>query len=267
MAQLSRPYQVGLLGILLLAGVWLVLLQGHSSSTNSTAASAPVPTVQTVTPGPVKHSTATGAKIYHGSAPGVSGLTKDIAKAEGAVATSQQNAKALEAKSAAASNERAPAGAHTSGAPAAAAAPTKTLAAAPKSTVKPASVKSSPARSHTPAAAKGSSKVAVAAEQKIVEAQLAQGKIAVILFWDPKGAEDAADRRAVDQLPAAHLKIGVSVAQADQVASFGTITRGIQIYGTPTFLIVNAKGQTITLTGLQDAFAIEQAIAEARQAE
>ena len=40
----------------------------------------------------------------------------------------------------------------------------------------------------------------------------------------------------------------------------------MQVYGTPTLLIVNRKGQTITLTGLQDSFAIAQAIAEARHA-
>ena len=101
----------------------------------------------------------------------------------------------------------------------------------------------------------------MAVDQHIVEAQLTQGKIAVILFWDPKGADDVAVRRAVEQLRG---KIGVSIARAGQVASFGTITRGIQVYGTPTLLIVNKKGQTTTLTGLQDRFAIEQAIAEAR---
>ena len=45
-------------------------------------------------------------------------------------------------------------------------------------------------------------------------------------------------------------------ASAKEVASFGSVTRGVQVYGTPTILIVNKHGQTTTLTGLQDAFSI-----------
>jgi hypothetical protein len=258
MAQLSRPYQFGLLGIVLLAAVWLVLLQGHSSSTSGTGSSASVPTVQTVTTttsNPAKHAAAPGTKIYHGSAPGVSGLTRAIAKAQGAASTSQQNAKALEEKSAAASNESA-AATHP-----AVTAPAKALATVPKAPARTAPVKTTPVKPSKPVAPNASTRSTVAVNQHIVEAQLAQGKIAVILFWTPKGADDVAVRRAVEHL---HGKIGVSIARANQVASFGTITRGIQVYGTPTLLIVNKKGQATTLTGLQDGFAIEQAITEAR---
>ena len=90
----------------------------------------------------------------------------------------------------------------------------------------------------------------------------AQGKIAVILFWNPKGADDVAVRGAAQA--AAMATIAVSLDRANQVTSFGTITRGIQVYGTPTILIVAKEGQTITLTGLHDAFSIEQAIDETR---
>jgi hypothetical protein len=260
MAQLSRPYQFGLLAVALLAGVWLVLLQGHSSSTTSTGSSASVPAVQTVTastPAP-KHAAGKPASTYHGSAPGVAGLTRAIAKAQGAVATSQRSAKALEEKSARASNEH-PAAASPSTAPA------KAVTTTPASpATKPAPV--APSRSAAPKAAPNvATRSTIAANQRVVEAQLAQGKIAVILFWDPKGADDVSVRGAVAQLRGqSGLRIGVSVARASQVASFGTITRGVQVYGTPTLLIVNKKGQTTTLTGLQDAYAIKQAIQEAR---
>jgi protein-disulfide isomerase len=58
--------------------------------------------------------------------------------------------------------------------------------------------------------------------------------------------------------------IAVFEAQAKQVTSFGSITRGVQVNQTPTILIVNKRGQTTTLTGLVDAYSIEQAIDEAR---
>jgi hypothetical protein len=270
MAQLSRPYQLGLAGIVLLAAAWLVLIQGHTSSSTSAGAGSSPPVVQTVTTTtavPAKHAAPKGSKIYHGAAPGVGGLTSAIAKAQGAVETSKQNANTLEQKSAAASNEAA-APTHSSSAPAsssstaAATAPAKALATKPTSAAKSAPAKTTPSK---PTAPNASTRTTIAVNQRIVEAQLAKGKIAVILFWSPRGADDLSVRRAVQQLSAqGRLKIAVSYARASEVASFGTITRGIQVYGTPTLLVVNKKGSTITLTGLQDSFAIQQAISEAR---
>jgi len=39
----------------------------------------------------------------------------------------------------------------------------------------------------------------------------------------------------------------------------------VQVYQTPTILIVNPKGQTTTLVGLADVFSIQQAIGEAKR--
>lgn len=269
MAQLSRPYQFGLLGVVLLAAVWLVLIQGHSSTSTTPGSGSSAPAVQTVTTStavPAKHAAPKGSKIYHGSAPGVTGLTGAVAKAQGAVSTSQQNAKALEQKSAAASNEAAaPTHPSSSSSSAAATAPAKAVATKPTSAAKTAPAKATPATPSKTAAPNASTRTTIAVNQRIVEAQLAKGKIAVILFWSPRGADDVSVRRAVQQLSGRRpLKIAVSYARANQVASFGTITRGIQVYGTPTLLVVNKKGSAITLTGLHDSFAIQQAISEAR---
>jgi hypothetical protein len=255
MAQLSRPYQIGLVAVALLAAAWLVLLQGHggSASTSGSASSAPA-TVHT-TPSPKAAGSAgsngKGSKIYHGPAPGVSGLTKDLAKANGAVATSQQNAKQLEEKSAQASS------ANSAASPAApsAAKSSSSSATAPAKPVAPAHAKPAPGASG------GATAVS---RQHAVERQLAQGKIVLILFWDAKGADDRAVHQAVGRVRHSGMKIAVDEAGSHQVASFGTITRGVQVYGTPTLLIVNKTGKARTLTGLQDAYAITQAIQEAR---
>ena len=60
-------------------------------------------------------------------------------------------------------------------------------------------------------------------------------------------------------------KIAVHYASAAQVASFGTFTKTVQVYGTPTILVINKHGAVTTINGLTDAFAIEQTIDEARQ--
>jgi hypothetical protein len=256
MAQLSRPYQIGLATVAVLAAAWLVLLRPHSTSTNS-ASTAPVPTTvaQTTKAAPAskaaKHAKGSGSSsIYHGSAPGVQGLTRAVAKANGAVATSQQNAKHLEEKSTQASSATPTA---TTSAPSAASPTTSTPAAKA-----PTTSSSSTAAGHG-AAARGTG----VARQHAVEAQLAKGRTVVILFWDPKGADDQSVHSAVRSLRSQHsLNIDIQEASAAQVASFGTITRGLQVYGTPTLLIVDKKGQAKTLAGLQDAYAISQAIRE-----
>jgi hypothetical protein len=253
MAQLSRPYQIGLATVAVLAAAWLVLLRPHSTSTNS-ASTAPAPTTvaQSTKASPAskaaKHAKGSGSSsIYHGSAPGVQGLTRAVAKANGAVATSKQNAQHLEEKSTQASS----------------ATPTATTTAPSATTSTPAAKapttsSSSAAASHG-AAARGTG----VARQHAVEAQLAKGRTVVILFWDPKGADDQSVHSAVRSLRSQHsLNIDIQEASASQVASFGTITRGLQVYGTPTLLIVDKKGQAKTLTGLQDAYAISQAIRE-----
>ena len=288
MTQLSRPFQIALIAVGLLAAVWLFALQGHPASTSSP--------VVTPTPAAPSSNAGTPSTVYHGSAPGVGGLTRAIAKAHGAVATSQQNAKQLEERSAQASN------ASTGGvAPSASSAPSRT--ATPTSS--PVRAPASKSTGHAPAAISTPSASAPAtvvhhpikaqagagrtpARQALVERALHEGKIAVILFWSPKGTDDVAVRDELRLLEAAHhliaplagvakvrlalersglelqKKFAAFEARANQVASFGSITRGIQVYGTPTILIINKRGQTTTLTGLQDAFAIEQAIDEAR---
>jgi hypothetical protein len=299
MAQISRPFQIALLAMVVLAGVWFFALQGHSSSGGSSStASAPAPAPSA----PVAAKKAAGAPtpVYHGAAPGVEGLSRAIANAHKAVATSEQNAKQLAGKSAQASSP-APTGGVTAASPAAttttpstapkvsttphatASTPATTKAAAPTTAVAPAKTVT-PAKPKSPVTAPNR----VPARQALVETQLKQGAVVAILFWNPHSAVDSAVQRELQLLLAVHhglrkdsknpevtrlvkatgleldSKIAVNEAPASQVASFGSITRAVQVYQTPTILILNKKGQTTTLTGLNDAFSIEQAIDEAR---
>jgi hypothetical protein len=130
---------------------------------------------------------------------------------------------------------------------------------------------------------------AIPAQQAAVESELKRGEVAVVLFWNKQGADDVAVHEELQILLAAHhevavhpnkaqvrklrlatgleleKKIAVHYATAAQVTSFGSFTKTIQVYGTPTILIVNKHGAVTTINGLTDAFAIEQTIDEARQ--
>jgi hypothetical protein len=293
MAQISRPFQIALVAVCLLAGVWFFALQGHSTSTSSsTLAPTPVTVAHSVSPSTTAAAKATGSTgasgekgaapsthIYHGPVPGLEGLTRDVSRAHKAVAkvhetpTTSNSTTAAARTTTATAKTSAPA-AKTSAPSAKASAPTST-ATAPK-TVTRQPIKSQAGAGRTPA------------QQVLVERALKEGKVAVILFWNPEGAEDKAVSVELKVLEAIHhlirpiageprvrdllehsgmeLQKGFAAFQAtaSQVTSFGSITRDIQIAQTPTVLVINKQGKTIVLTGLQDAFSIEQAIDEAR---
>jgi hypothetical protein len=275
MAQLSRPFQIGLAAVAVLAAAWLLLVHGHNRNESPSApavaqvSSTPTHTV-TAAAAPAKKSTGSaGSATGHGSASSLGSLGHAVEKARGAVATSKRNEASLAQHSSQASSETSSTAA---GAPKASAPATSTPTAttpAPSATKTPATAaKPSPAAS-TPAKSKsatpGSTHSAATSRQRTVEAQLAQGKLAVILFWDPTGSDDRLVHSALRSLRGdSGLKIAIDEASPSQVASFGTITRGVQVYGTPTLLFVNSKGQALVRTGFQDAYTIAQAVREAR---
>ncbi len=256
-AQLSRPYQIALGAVALLGLVWMMALRGHAANPSEPAPSAPTPAAPAKTVAQANPGAPTS--VYHGAAPGVEGLTKAVAKAHGAVATSQQSARQLQSKSREASNEpqASSAGVHVVAkvAPSTAAQASRAAALAHEAA----------ARRHV--AAPGKAKSGLPPAQVVVERELAQGKTVMLVFWDPKASVDRevqAEARAL----AAGSKGTVTVhgARANQVGTFGSITEVVHVYQTPTILIVNRHGVVSTLTGLTDVFALKQAVREARVA-
>ena len=99
------------------------------------------------------------------------------------------------------------------------------------------------------------------AGQKAVEEAVAKGKVALVLFWNPAGTNDRTVRSAGPVRREAATPGGRARSHRPEVALYGAITRQVPVYGTPTILLVGANGAT-SLTGLQDAFSIEQAVRE-----
>jgi hypothetical protein len=279
MAQLSRPFQIALGAVVLFAVVWFVALNGHGSSSGST------PVVST--PAPTPPSTPS-AKPAPGSTH-IEGMTRAVAHAREAVAASQRAAD----KSANSSAEAPSQGASTTSSSTTVkhgAAGSSTTVVTKHAAAGGASATVATKHVVTPAPHKVAAG-AIPAQQAAVESELKRGEVAVILFWNKKGADDVAVHRELELLKALHHVLGahakqptiarilkvselefskpiaVHYATAAQVTSFGSITHGVQVYSTPTILIVNKLGQTTTLTGLQDYYSIEQTIDEARQAQ
>ena len=234
MPQLSRPLQVALAAVALLAVVWFVALRGHSSSSESTA----------TTPAASSSSSSPGSPsgVYHGSAPGVEGLSRDIQKAHAAAAQSEQNAARLKQKSAQASGESASAGAHSTGGTTSAAA----------------------------GAASATHAVSGTAGQKWVEHQLARKTTVALLFYSPHSSNDLLVRRELERVIGAergrHVKVALRLATGEEVGEYGSFTRVSSVYQTPTLLLITPSGEVKPpITGFIDAYSIEQAIAEKTQ--
>jgi hypothetical protein len=294
MAQLSRPFQFALGAVLLFAVVWFVALNGHGSSSGSTPAAS--------TPAPTPASTPS-AKPAPGSTH-IEGMTRAVAHAREAVAASQRASdksanSSAEAPSQGASvtssstkvvTKHGAAGASTTVVTKHGAAGASTTVVTKRTaTASGASATVTTKHTVTPAPPHKVASAGIPPRQAAIESELKRGEVAVVLFWNPKGADDNIVHEELQILLAAHhevavhpnkaqvrklrlatgleleKKIAVHYASASQVASFGTFTKTVQVYGTPTILVINKHGAVTTINGLTDAFAIEQTIDEARQ--
>jgi cytoskeletal protein RodZ len=283
MAQISRPFQIVVVVFLVFACVWLFALQGRSSTPTSSS-SAPV--VSATTPAASAPSTAASSAssatakakpkrasthVHHGPVPGLEGLTRDISRAHHAVGVSEGRTQRIENKSAQVAGEATPKSSTSSHTPthtSAATAPvTKASTHASSKTSGKTSSKTSSKTSTSAAHKRASTLAATLSGQRTVDAELAKGEIVLLLFWNPKGTEDVAVQQAVRQVQTAdrssRQRVAVQEAMASHVASFGSVTRGVQVYATPTLFVINKAGHAIVLTGLQDAFSIQQTIDEA----
>lgn len=253
MAQISRPFQVVLAAFVLFAIAWFALL--HRPGTSSSGSSAPASPVASNPHAPAHtrstvHTRST-TRTTHAAAPA-------HAKAQTHTTTVTRHTASVTHEGASTHHRASVTVHHTT------VTHTKTRTAAPatshKTTADPS--RTQPAKHGAGASAKST---ATPAMQATVAAELGQHKVVLLLFWNPSSTSDAAVHRQVQIV--AH-KLGRSVAvhtsAASQVGSYGSITRDIQIYQTPTLLVVNPHGQVTTVTGYTEAYALEQTIREAR---
>lgn len=271
MTQISRPFQIALAAMALLVAVWFIALRGHSSGSESSG-SAASSSAQPATPqqasgsssgsgsGGSSGSASSPSSTYHGSAPGVAGLTRAIAKARGAVAQSEQSARQSQQSTEKASSSGSTQSGQTSSTSASHAG---SSTSSPAKAAPHGAVKTKPGASGAGTHAKSG----VPAMQLQVEGQLKHGKTVAILFWNPQGSVDAVVHRELQAAASKFAgKLAVHNARSSQVGSFGTFTRAVQVYSTPTILLINTKGVTSSVTGLTDVFSIEQAVGEVKRA-
>ncbi len=248
MLQLSRPFQAIVAGLALFVLVWFVALHrpgSASTGSGSSAGSSGAPSASTAAThsatashaAPASHRA--GAARRAGASHAASGSHRASGQAGATVghqhSTAVQTHKAVHTHKTVQTHKAV----HTHKAPPRTSAPGHPGAAANAT--------------HTPAL------------QATVAAKLKQGRMALLLFWNPRSSDDQAVHRQL--LSVAHKlgrRVAVHTAAANQTSAFGSITQDVQVYQTPTLLIVNPKGQVTTVTGYTDAYSLEQTIREAR---
>jgi hypothetical protein len=180
------------------------------------------------------------------TAPGVTGLGNDVKAAKGAAAASDAaNAKVRAATGGTAASDKtaskkaAPTGAH-------AAVAGKTVGAKPSTTAEPR------------AKAKAVTGDASAPLLRALDANHA----VVLVFWNRRGSDDRAVRRAVAQIDRHDGKVIVKAAPIATVGRYEAITRGAQVLQSPTVLVMGPDRKARAIVGFTTTGELDQAVGD-----
>jgi hypothetical protein len=183
------------------------------------------------------------------AAPGTTGLANDVSAAKDAAAKSDAANAATQAATGGAT------------APAAKTAP-KTATAKPA-----AGTKAAPAAKGAHAAVAGKGANIASADTADPSAPLLRAiddkRAVVLLFWNRKGSEDRAVRRAVAATSRRHGDVVVKVAPVGDVARYAPITRGAQVLQSPTVLVLAPGRKARPIVGFTTTGEIDQAVGDA----
>jgi hypothetical protein len=210
--QISPPFRIALVALLAVCALWFTVLKPKDP-----AAATPTPT-----------------------APGVTGLGKDVDAAKGAAAASD----AANAKVQAATG-----GTSTTSGTATAA---KKAAAAGKSAAAPA----------TTAHAKPKAKAATGDASAPLLDALDRKHAVVLVFWNRRGSDDRAVRRAVSAIDRHDGKVVVKVAPIAAVGRYEAITRGVQVLQSPTVLVIGSDRKARAIVGFTTTGELDQAVGD-----
>jgi pyruvate/2-oxoglutarate dehydrogenase complex dihydrolipoamide acyltransferase (E2) component len=172
----------------------------------------------------------------------VTGLGKDVDAAKGAAAASDAANAKVQAATGGTSARSGDATAAKKAAPAAKspAAPAKSVPAKPK------------------AKAKAATRNASAPLLRALDAKHA----VVLVFWNRRGSDDRAVRRAVAAIDRHDGKVVVKVAPIAAVGRYEAITRGVQVLQSPTVLVIGSDHKARAIVGFTTTGELDQAVGD-----
>ena len=88
-------------------------------------------------------------------------------------------------------------------------------------------------------------------------------KVMVMLFWNPKAADDRAVNREVKKVYRHRGDVAVHRVPIEDVSKYAAVTRGADVNQSPTVLVVDRKLSVEALVGYVDTTSIDQAVVDA----
>jgi hypothetical protein len=175
-------------------------------------------------------------------APGATGLANDVNTAKGAAAASD----AANAKTQAATGGTA-----------------ATSSSKPASSAHAAVAGKSAATTSEPKAkAKAGTRAAGDRSAPLLRA-LDHKRVVVLLFWNRRGLDDRAVRRAVLAISRHGGRVVVKAVPVSHVGRYGAITNGAQVLQSPTALVIAPGGKARAIVGFTTTGEVDQAVADA----
>jgi hypothetical protein len=173
------------------------------------------------------------------TAPGATGLSNDVKAAKGAAkASDAANAKVQAA---------------TGGTTA-----TTTTSSTPAATAKPAATAATKDGAPAPASPKTTTDPAAP-----LLTALDAKKAVVLLFWNSKGSDDRAVRRAVEAMDRRHGRVVVKVVPVAKIGKYEAITSDAQVMQSPTALVIGPDHKAKAIPGFTTTAELDQAAGDA----
>jgi hypothetical protein len=242
MEQVSRPYQVALIGAVVFLALWFVALRPKSD------ASSPEPAAQAQAP----------AKQAGGNAQ--AGGPAAVTRLGGAVEKARNGVAGINAASAAHATAGNPATDATPAARAATAVPAHSAVHAPAAS----------ATTATPSATRVVAPKLAAKDLDTLPPPIVRAihghKVLVVLFFNRRSPDDLAVRRAVLSSSRRGGRVAVMTAPIAKLARFTAITRAVPVLGSPTVVVIDRKLSARAVGGFIDREGVDELTADALRA-
>ena len=125
----------------------------------------------------------------------------------------------------------------------------------------------SAAKTEAGKAAAAKADVAKAGLPKPVAKAVAEQKVLVLFFWNPKAADDRIVRKELRSVGSNHKKdVAVHVANVNDIARYAPVTKGAEVEQSPSVVVIGADRKATLLEGFSDRATIRQAVYDALRA-
>lgn len=94
-------------------------------------------------------------------------------------------------------------------------------------------------------------------------AALSAHKVVALLFYNPAGSDDRADRQVLGTISTHGGQVVKLAVPVDQLARYSTITNQVPVTTSPTLIVIDGQHRASTLVGFADPLEFSQLVASA----